>query len=208
MGRRWTDLTQIMSFCVYKLQATEPYSHTGRARDKHARSLTTALQDDQFLWSTSRILSREAENSRPHHPHPQPSTCLREMLSLANGPKRKRLDDPGKWAVLMPNGRKRRLPHRNGTLSQIGRILWKHIAHLLKTNLTKFAVICLKKRQKARFLSPRSSKIIVTKEKERRKKKSEEKKGNNGCTLSFYNSYRYPPTPLPYLSFPIILFAS
>ena len=97
----------------------------------------------------------------------------------------------------MPNGRKRRLPHRNGTLSQIGRILWKHIAHLLKTNLTKFAVICLKKRQKARFLSPRSSKIIVTKEKERIKRKREEKKENNGCTLSFYNSYRYPPNPSP-----------
>ena len=33
----------------------------------------------------------------------------------------------------------------------------------------------MKKRQKARFLSPRSSKITVTKEKERRKRKSEEK---------------------------------
>ena len=33
----------------------------------------------------------------------------------------------------------------------------------------------MKKRQKAGFLSPRSSKIIVTKEKERRKRKSEEK---------------------------------
>ena len=31
--------------------------------------------------------------------------------------------------------------------------------------------------QKAGFVSPRSSKIIVTKEKERRKRKSEEKKG-------------------------------
>ena len=33
----------------------------------------------------------------------------------------------------------------------------------------------MKKHQKARFLSPRSSKIIVTKEKGRRKRKSEEK---------------------------------
>ena len=39
----------------------------------------------------------------------------------------------------------------------------------------KFAIICVKKRQKAGFLRPRSSKIIVTKEKERRKRKSEEK---------------------------------
>jgi len=33
----------------------------------------------------------------------------------------------------------------------------------------------VKRRQKAGFLSPRSSKIIVTKERERRKRKSEEK---------------------------------
>ena len=39
----------------------------------------------------------------------------------------------------------------------------------------KFAVICVKKYQKTRFLSPRASTIIVTKEKERRKRKSEEK---------------------------------
>ena len=50
----------------------------------------------------------------------------------------------------------------------------------------------MKRRQKAGFLSPRSSKIIVTKEKERRKRKIEEKeirrrKKSNGCTLSFYN---------------------
>ena len=48
------------------------------------------------------------------------------------------------------------------------------------------------KASKSRFLN---SKIIVTnKEKERRKRKSEEKergrrKTNNGCTLSFYNTY-------------------
>ena len=35
----------------------------------------------------------------------------------------------------------------------------------------------MKRRQKAGFLSPRSSKITVTKEKERRKRKSEEKEG-------------------------------
>ena len=45
----------------------------------------------------------------------------------------------------------------------------------MKTNLTKFAVVSVKRRQKAGFLSPRSSKIIVTKEKERRKRKCEEK---------------------------------
>ena len=52
----------------------------------------------------------------------------------------------------------------------------------------------MKKGQNTRFVSPRSSKIIVTKEKERRKRKSEEKerrrrKTSNDCTLSFYNSY-------------------
>ena len=61
----------------------------------------------------------------------------------------------------------------------------------LKTNLTKLAVIWMKKGQKTLFLSPRSSKIIVTKQRERRKRKSEEKerrrrKKSNGCTLSFY----------------------
>ena len=50
-----------------------------------------------------------------------------------------------------------------------------YLVDFLKTNLTKFAVICVTKRQKAGFLSPRSSKIIVTKKKERRKRKSEEK---------------------------------
>ena len=35
--------------------------------------------------------------------------------------------------------------------------------------------MCVKKRQKARFLSPRCSKMTVTKEKKRRKGKREEK---------------------------------
>ena len=49
----------------------------------------------------------------------------------------------------------------------------------------------MKRRQKAGFLSPRSSKSTVTKEKERRKRKSEEKERrreeekSNSCTLSF-----------------------
>ena len=70
------------------------------------------------------------------------------------------------------------------------------LADFLKTNLTKFAVIWVKRHQKACFLSLRSSKITVKKEKERRKRKSEEKKRkkrekhNYGlCTLSFCNSY-------------------
>ena len=67
-----------------------------------------------------------------------------------------------------------------------------HLTDFLKSNLTKFAVISVKKHQKARFLSPTSPKIIATKEKKRRKRKSEgkeEKKKSNGCTLSFCNSY-------------------
>ena len=68
------------------------------------------------------------------------------------------------------------------------------LANFLKTNLTKFAVIWVKRCQKAGFLSLRSSKITVKKEKERRKRKSEENKRrkrekHNGCTLCFYNSY-------------------
>ena len=67
-------------------------------------------------------------------------------------------------------------------------------ANFLKTNLTKFAVIWVKRCQKAGFLSLRSSKITVKKEKERRKRKSEENKRrkrekHNGCALCFYNSY-------------------
>ena len=58
----------------------------------------------------------------------------------------------------------------------------------------KFAVICVKKYQKTRFLSPRGSNIIVKKEKERRKRKSEEKermmrKKSNGCTFSLHTTF-------------------
>ena len=42
----------------------------------------------------------------------------------------------------------------------------------------------MKRRQKAGFLSPRSSKITVTKKKERRRRET-----SDGYTLSFYNSY-------------------
>ena len=69
-----------------------------------------------------------------------------------------------------------------------------YLTDFLKTNLTKFVVIWVKRRQQAGFLSPRSSNITVTKEDERRKRKSEEKERrrrekSNGCTLSFCNSY-------------------
>ena len=64
-------------------------------------------------------------------------------------------------------------------------------ADFLKTNLTKFAVIWGKRRQKAGFLTPISSKLPLTREKNRRKKKNEEeerrREKSNGCTLSFYN---------------------
>ena len=64
-----------------------------------------------------------------------------------------------------------------------------YLTNFLKTNLTKFGVIRVKRRQNAGFLSPRSSKIRVTRKKERRKRKSEEKRNNNGCAVSFYNGY-------------------
>ena len=58
-------------------------------------------------------------------------------------------------------------------------LCYVNLADCLKTksNLTKFAVIWVKRRQKAGFLSPRSYKLIVTKEKDRRKNKSEEPEG-------------------------------
>ena len=73
-------------------------------------------------------------------------------------------------------------------------ILNVYLADFLKTNLTKFSVIWVERRQKAGFLSPRSSKIMATKAKERRRRKSERKerrrrKKSKGCTPSFYNSY-------------------
>ena len=64
----------------------------------------------------------------------------------------------------------------------------------MKTNITKFAVIWAKRRQKAGFLGVISSKITLTKEKERRTRKSEEeerrrREKSSGCTQSFYNGY-------------------
>ena len=69
-----------------------------------------------------------------------------------------------------------------------------YLTDFLKTNLTKFAVIWVKRRRKAGFLSPVSSKITLTKEKQRRERESEEeerrrREKSNGCTLSFYNGY-------------------
>ena len=70
-----------------------------------------------------------------------------------------------------------------------------YLTNFLKSNLTKFAVIWVKKGQTAEFFScPRSSKITPTKKKERRKRKSEEeerrrREKSNGCTLTFYNGY-------------------
>ena len=68
------------------------------------------------------------------------------------------------------------------------------LTNFLKTNLTEFAVIWVKKHKKAGFLSPISSKITLTKEKERRKQRSEGKERrkreeSNGRILGFYNSY-------------------
>ena len=50
-------------------------------------------------------------------------------------------------------------------------VIYIYIANFLKTNLTKFVVIWVKRRQRLVFSSPRSSKVTVTKEKERREKK-------------------------------------
>ena len=66
-----------------------------------------------------------------------------------------------------------------------------YLADVLKTNLTKFAVILSEKASKGTFLKP--EKLQNHKEKERRKRKSEEKERrrrekSNGCTLSFYTT--------------------
>ena len=68
------------------------------------------------------------------------------------------------------------------------------VTNFLKTSLTKYAVIWVKRRRKAGFLSPISSKITLTKEKQRRERESEEeerrrREKSNGCTLSFYIGY-------------------
>ena len=63
-----------------------------------------------------------------------------------------------------------------GAAEETNELVLIYLADFLKTNLTKFAVIWVKRRQKAGFLTPRTSKITVTKEKERRKIKSEEKR--------------------------------
>ena len=72
-------------------------------------------------------------------------------------------------------------------------VIYIYIANFLKTNLTKFVVIWVKRRQRLVFSSPRSSKVTVTKEKERREEKAKRRKGgeekSNACTPSFYNSY-------------------
>ena len=70
-----------------------------------------------------------------------------------------------------------------------------YLTDFLKTNLTKFAAICVKKGSKGTFLEPKKLQNHSNeKQKERRKKRATrrkrgEEKKNNGCTLSFYNSY-------------------
>ena len=61
------------------------------------------------------------------------------------------------------------------------RLLYLYLADFLKTNLTKFGVILVKKRQKGGFLSPITSKIIITK----KKQKSEEKERRRERNLEF-----------------------
>ena len=67
-------------------------------------------------------------------------------------------------------------------LGIIGERAYLYLADFLKTNLTKFAVICLKRPQKAGFLGPISSKITPTKEKERTTRKSEEEESRRRAT--------------------------
>ena len=68
------------------------------------------------------------------------------------------------------------------------------LADFLKTNLTKFAVICVKRRRKAGFLGAKSSKITLTKEKKREKERAGRKKGGEEkkamvVLLFFYNGF-------------------
>ena len=72
------------------------------------------------------------------------------------------------------------------------------LAHLLKTNLTKFTAIWLKKGRRVGFLRLISS-IIPAPAKEKEKKEKKERgqtnrrrrQKSNGCTLSFYNGYSW-----------------
>ena len=100
--------------------------------------------------------------------------------------------DPAKWAELMPNGLKRRLPLRKGTFWKIGRILWQRLADFLKTNLAKSAVIWVRSRQKAGFLKKLQNHSNEGKGKKKATERGEWKEGrekNNDCSRSFHNSY-------------------
>ena len=60
-------------------------------------------------------------------------------------------------------------------------IIYIYLADFLKTNLTKFAVIWVKKGSKGTFLKPKKFQNHSNEAKGK-----EEKKKSNGCTLSFY----------------------
>ena len=69
--------------------------------------------------------------------------------------------------------------------------IYIYLADFLKTNLTKFAVIWVKKGSKGTFLKPKkfqnhSNEAKGKEEKKDRGEGKEEKKKSNGCTLSFY----------------------
>ena len=65
-----------------------------------------------------------------------------------------------------------------------------YLTDVLKTNLTKFAVIFVKKRQKTGFVKPDKLQNHSNegKGKEKKKERGEQKdlEKTNGCTLSFY----------------------
>ena len=60
-----------------------------------------------------------------------------------------------------------------------------YLTNFLKTSLTKFVVILVKRRQNAGFLSPRSSKIRVTKKKKGKKERGRRREKTMVALLVF-----------------------
>ena len=136
-------------------------SHLAQSALCANRFITFLRLDDQFMdgkgpfggsvlkypaWRFREISSVDAKL-------PETSFATWKWHILKDWQKSSERIDCAKWAALIPNGLISHLPLQNGTVWKVGRILCKHLTDFLKTNLTKFAVIWVKRRQKAGFLT-------------------------------------------------------
>ena len=136
-------------------------SHLAQSALSANRFITFLRLDDQFMdgkgpfggsvlknpaWRFREISSVDAKL-------PETSFATWKWHILKDWQKSSERIDCAKWAALIPNGLISHLPLQNGTVWKVGRILCKHLTDFSKTNLTKFAVIWVKRRQKAGFLT-------------------------------------------------------